>query len=131
MTRAAVTQSCPSESALEAFRMGKLEGTERSAVEAHVAHCSECANRTTDALAQTLMATSQPSATPRFLDGSEDPGLERLIALKILRTDASRGTAGEELRQRLLREARAMARLSHPNVVTVYDAGTFGDQLFI
>ena len=60
-----------------------------------------------------------------------DPDLDRLVALKILKTDASLGTAGEELRQRLLREARAMARLSHPNVVAVYDVGTFGHQLFI
>jgi predicted Ser/Thr protein kinase len=45
-----------------------------------------------------------------------DPGLERRIALKVLR-----GTATFEARDRLLREARAMARLTHPNVVTVHE----------
>src|SRR5262245_57486018 len=49
------------------------------------------------------------------------PELDRRVALKLLRPDATLGSSREELRARLLREAQAMARLSHPNVVTVYD----------
>ena len=45
-----------------------------------------------------------------------DPSLERRIALKVLR-----GTATFEARDRLLREARAMARLTHRNVVMVHE----------
>ena len=48
-----------------------------------------------------------------------DPDLERKIALKILRVVDT-----GEARQRLLREARAMARLRHPNVVVVYEVGS-------
>jgi predicted Ser/Thr protein kinase len=49
-----------------------------------------------------------------------DPDLERRVALKVLRA----ADGGEEARQRLLREARAMARLTHPNVVAVHEVGT-------
>ena len=50
---------------------------------------------------------------------AHDPDLDRRVAIKVLRGDAS-----EESRVRLLREARAMAKLSHPNVITVYEVGT-------
>src|SRR5690348_4489290 len=45
-----------------------------------------------------------------------DTQLDRRVALKLLR--AAQGKEPEEWRARLLREAQAMARLSHPNVVT-------------
>ena len=57
-----------------------------------------------------------------------DPELRREVALKVLRGGLR--TSGDASR-RLLREARAIARLTHPNVVTVYDAGTDHGVLFI
>ena len=57
-----------------------------------------------------------------------DPELDRRVALKLVRP----GDAPDpEARSRLLREARALARVSHPNVVPVHDAGTFGDEVFL
>lgn len=57
-----------------------------------------------------------------------DPHLDRKVALKLLRG----GTlSAEEGKARLLREAQAMARLQHPNVIAVHDVGTFGDRVFI
>ncbi|MFV1968907.1 MAG: serine/threonine protein kinase, partial [Pirellulaceae bacterium] len=47
-------------------------------------------------------------------------GLDRLVALKILPPDVGRDPAFAE---RFAREARALARLSHPNIVGIYDSG--------
>src|SRR5678815_505163 len=58
-----------------------------------------------------------------------DPELDRKIAVKLLRTRAGRSTI--DGRTRLLREAQAIARRSPPNVVVVYDVGTFQDSVFI
>ncbi|MGC4117954.1 MAG: serine/threonine-protein kinase [Myxococcales bacterium] len=57
-----------------------------------------------------------------------DPDLGRKVAIKLLKVSSE---GAEEARIRLLREAQAMARLSHPNVLPVFDAGLFGDQLFV
>ncbi|MEZ4428552.1 MAG: serine/threonine-protein kinase [Nannocystaceae bacterium] len=51
-----------------------------------------------------------------------DPELDRTVALKLLRPPAS-SDALSELRARLRREARALARLAHPNVVGVFEVG--------
>ncbi len=61
-----------------------------------------------------------------------DPQLDRRVALKFLRAPAhiDNAQASEdqhEWRLRLQREAQAMARLSHPNVVTLYDTGVSED----
>jgi serine/threonine protein kinase len=58
---------------------------------------------------------------------AHDPDLDRTLAIKLLRHDR----AAPALRRRLLREARAMARLKHPNVLTVYEVGTDGDRDYI
>ncbi len=60
-----------------------------------------------------------------------DPELDRKVAVKLLRVKPGAGVSRHEGRQRTLREAQAIARLSHPNVVVVFDVGTFDEQVFI
>jgi len=62
---------------------------------------------------------------------AHDPELARDVALKLLNPDAVDDTNAEQARARLLREARTMAKLAHPNVIHVYDVGTVGDGVFI
>ncbi len=58
---------------------------------------------------------------------ARDLVLERDVALKLLQDD----TGSPTQRTRLMREAKAMAKLSHPNLVTVFDAGVVDGQYFI
>ena len=54
---------------------------------------------------------------------AHDPDLGRDVAIKLVRAGGSE--------RRLLREAQAMARLTHANVIRVYDVGTFADKVFL
>ncbi len=58
---------------------------------------------------------------------AHDDTLQRPVALKLVR----RGRVGAEQETRLLREARALAKLSHPNVVAVHDADRTDDFVYI
>jgi serine/threonine-protein kinase len=59
---------------------------------------------------------------------ARDASLGRVVALKMLSADLG---AEEELHQRFQREAEAIGRLSHPNIVTVYDVGESSGQLYM
>src|SRR5216683_622507 len=59
---------------------------------------------------------------------ARDQVLDREVALKVLRTDAD---LDPELKERFYREARACARLTHPNIITVHDLGESGGSVYI
>lgn len=59
---------------------------------------------------------------------AHDPQIDRLIALKALRHDR---VTSEVFVQRFLKEAKAIGRLSHPNIVTVYDVGRDHGSIYI
>jgi tetratricopeptide (TPR) repeat protein len=60
-----------------------------------------------------------------------DPHLDRRIALKLMHQRGADEAQAEHASRRMLAEAKAMAQLSHPNVITVHDVGTIDGRVFI
>ncbi len=58
---------------------------------------------------------------------AHDPQLDRRVALKLLKASAG----DDDARARLLREARALAHMSHPNIVTVFEAGELEGRVYL
>jgi len=150
-----VPPACLDEKAVLAFLDGTLPDDARADVEAHLASCSACAEIVTWAAADLAHASRAPGQEGQPFVGQLAPGarvdryqvlgpigrggmgevyaayhpdLDRRIALKIV-YESSAGSA--ERRARLLREARTIAKLSHPNVIVVHDAGTVGERVYI
>ncbi|WP_369265461.1 protein kinase [Streptomyces sp. R35] len=60
-----------------------------------------------------------------------DQRLDRRVAVKLLRPDKVAGQEADELRRRFARECRVTAQVDHPGLVTVHDAGSEGEELFL
>lgn len=60
-----------------------------------------------------------------------DQRLDRRVAVKLLRPDRVVGQDADELRRRFARECRVTAQVDHPGLVTVHDAGSEGEELFL
>ena len=148
-------ENCLTEDEVSCLVEGRLEGESLARAERHLADCEACmrlvaevgdglsTGEKTSAPASQAPDTEPISSKKRVgryvilevigegamgrVYAAHDPALDRRIALKVLHAHAST----PELEARLLREAKAMARLSHPEVITVHDAGTHGERLFI
>ncbi len=134
---AAVT--CLSETQLQSFLDGALSPAECIHLYAHVDHCERCSTLL-QALQQVALEPAAVSESGLEIVGryalrrvlgqggmgtvyeAYDPELERVVAIKLLRPELR----GAELQERLRSEALAMAKLSHPHVVSVYDVGVEG-----
>jgi hypothetical protein len=143
---------CVSDDVLTAFISGNASAREILEIETHVAECGTCAalcgiaaEPTKDRLAGRLSASSLQWSLPDIPRGTAvgrfvildsigrgamgivysayDPDLDRKVALKFLATSIDPS--------RMSREARAIARLAHPNVVTVHDVGTYDGTPFV
>ncbi|HVV49299.1 MAG TPA: protein kinase [Polyangia bacterium] len=143
--------ACSYESAVGAYLAGGLAEEERARFEAHLPGCAACTRAAAAGLrgAPEAGRSGGPPADAGVLGrgarmgryiilsllgrggmgdvyAAYDPRLDRKVALKLLNERAP-GAATPAARERLLREAQATARLSHRNVVVVYDAGTVED----
>ncbi|HKE18328.1 MAG TPA: protein kinase, partial [Kofleriaceae bacterium] len=140
--------ACLSENEVLAVIGGGLAEPELRAVEAHLDSCPSCRSLVACAGRDPSApgGAAAPVATERIgryrilrvvgaggmgtVYAAQDPELDRVVALKLLDPSLA-ATDATTLRARLAREAQAMARLAHPNVIAVHDIGSFGDQLFI
>ncbi len=136
---------CLDDNVLTAYLEHLLAPEARRAVEAHLDTCEECLAITCEVVRSgqpgSAIATAVAETIGRYeirdLIGrggmgavyvAYDPQLERRIALKIVRTSAFEDP---KIRARLSHESRAMAKIRHTNVVSVYDAGELDDGVFI
>jgi serine/threonine protein kinase len=131
----------------------EIAGDEREAMEAHVERCDECralvielARTSCEALDEPAREAAAPLTVGARLGryvvlewlgqggmgvvyAAFDPELDRRVALKVLHPD--HGDERVSTNDTLLREAQALARVSHPNVVTVYDVGAHEGRVFL
>lgn len=63
---------------------------------------------------------------------AHDRTLDRRVAVKLLRPDRAPGAEeSDEIRRRFARECRVTAQVDHPGLVTVHDAASDGDDLYL
>ncbi|WP_426745010.1 tetratricopeptide repeat protein [Myxococcus faecalis] len=149
--------TCPDEAELADLVQGLVSGDALASLERHLDGCGLCRRVVVvlaggEARAESV-AASADAGMPRLERGARvghyevlehvglgamgvvfaanDPRLHRKVALKLLRSDWVKEGGAEDARERLWREARALARLSHPHVVAVHDVGVHGESLFI
>jgi serine/threonine protein kinase/tetratricopeptide (TPR) repeat protein len=143
--------ACLDDELLVALVEGRLEASAVDAVDTHVAGCEPC--RAT--LVHALLAASRRtggaatatdvshgvgpgSAVGRYMIlsvigqgamgvvfAAYDPEIDRKVALKLLRVPS------RSQEERIAREARALAKAAHPNVVALYDVGRHDDRTFL
>jgi serine/threonine-protein kinase len=134
--------ACPDENALLRFSLGELPGGQRELLESHLDDCSSCrgalaavALGSTGLVAERGAPLEEGARLGRYrverpvgrgamgaVYAARDLDLDRPVALKVLHPPRLEH-ADADVRARILHEARAMARLSHPNVVSVYEVG--------
>lgn len=127
--------ACPPVERLLAFASGELADDRSAEIESHIDSCGECRAALSNlakggpppALGRYRIDTVLGSGGMGIVYRAYDPQLARPVAIKVVRR-AGEDTAG---RARLVREAQALARLSHPNVCHVYDVGTEGDEVWV
>jgi tetratricopeptide (TPR) repeat protein len=143
---------CPSEETLVAFVDGALPPPERHMFEAHLARCAVCFE-VVSVLAGGTLPTGPHAPAPVLARGTPlgrylvlervgagamgvvyaayDPELDRKVAVKVLHSSLQGAASAEARRTQVRREAQALARLSHPCVVSIFDVGGEGALVYL
>ncbi len=129
--------SCLSDEQFAALTSGMMAEPERSITIDHAADCESCRLLVGDLLAQNSQV---PTTIGRYeiLESlgaggmgvvlrARDPVLRREVALKMLHAKL----AAPAHRERILQEARALAKLSHPGIVPVFDCGDADGEVYV
>jgi tetratricopeptide (TPR) repeat protein len=140
---------CLDEDGLHLLLDGAVDDDRRAEIEAHLDACDHCrrlvaaaARDDDDAVAAGALLLANGTRLSRYvilevvgsgamgvIYAAYDPELDRKVAIKVLRPGTE--SAGGDREKRVLREAQAMARLTHPNVVAVHDVGMVSGQVFL
>jgi serine/threonine protein kinase len=133
---------CVSEDDLLEYVERRLSPEHRAETEAHLRRCDSCrellaevapeANGSDGELAERYQIIGPLGAGGMgIIYAARDAKLRRTVALKMLRPGGAGDATQAKMRERLLREARAMAQLSHPNVLPVFDVGELDGDVFV
>jgi len=152
--------ACPTHQQLEQFVSGRLSDFDRTAVDTHVqtcVHCRQTMSTLTQGESETRIWNIRPKEAAPAAGVDELPAelrehpryhvlellavggmgavykaqhklLERTVVLKVIRQDV---LSRPDLVQRFLREAKIAASMSHPNIVTLYEAEQLGKAYFL
>lgn len=146
---------CPSENEVLSLVRGTVAGETKESLQRHVDDCTTCQDLFAvllDGTGGVLVGSGARSSRrgaelDAFAPGAavgryrirkvigagamgivylaDDPSLHRAVAIKVLRNQRDEASA------RLLREAQALARISHPHVIVVHEVGTVGEHVFM
>jgi len=116
-----------------------IESTKRSVVETHARH--RCQTKDDERPCSDLLPAGTIVGRYRILHAigqggmcvvyaAHDPELHRRVAIKLLRPELLHRDA-KDFAVRMWREARAMARVTHPNVVGIHDVGEWEGRVFV
>jgi serine/threonine protein kinase len=153
--------SCLDATTVQGYVDGTLGTSERTSAAAHVDGCESCRRLIAALAMTTGPRSSAPETeadSPRAMRQSapalgstidryrlteylghggmgivyraHDPELKRDVAIKLLRARSATHDA-DVMQTRLLREAQAMAQVAHPNVIAIYDVGTWHGEVFL
>ena len=129
--------ACPTDDTLIALVEDALPADARASLADHVDNCERC--RATIGTLAAVDGGAKPRKVGRYeledqlgagamgvVYAAFDPMLQRRVAIKLMHPEV-----GENGPARMLREARALAQLQHPNVVAVHDVGEHEGDVFL